>query len=238
MRGTYYIALRPATPPPGGPSVKVLIIGAGEVGRLLARRLSEIGHSVTVVDKDEDRIVTLSDEADVMGVVRDATDPRLYEEIDLPSFDVVVAATDRDEVNLFIAAVARLHRIPRIFVRVRNPETARLLTMLGVESVIAERQIAANILYSYIQGYYSIVEMIPALQGDFLIVSGVVRPTSPIRGKSLREVEEKLPRGARILLIFHEGDFHDPSDVPYLEEGMMPIIIARREVLREVARLF
>jgi len=215
----------------------VLIIGAGEVGRLLARRLSEIGHSVTVVDKSEERIVRLSDEADVMGVVRDATDPLLYSEIDLSSFDVVVAATDRDEVNLFVAAVARLHRVHRVFVRVRNPETSRLLSMLGVENIIAERQIAANILFSYIQGHYSIVELLPALQGDFLVVSGVVRATSPVRGKSMSEVDSMMPRGARILLVYHDGEFRDPRDVPYLEEGMMPIIIARRDVLREVARL-
>jgi len=217
--------------------VRILIIGAGEVGRLLAKRLSEIGHSVTVVDKDEERIVSLSDEADVMGVVRDATDPSLYDEIDLSTYDVVVAATDRDEVNLFIAAIAKMYRIPRIFVRVRNPETSRLLSMLGVEGVIAERQIAANIIFSYIQGQYSIVELIPALQGDFLIVSGVVRSTSPLRGKSLRELEKVLPRGSKLLLVYHEGEFKDPREVPYLEEGMMPIIITRRDVLRDVAKL-
>ncbi len=217
--------------------MRILIIGAGEVGRLLAKRLSEIGHSVTVVDKDEERIVSLSDEADVMGVVRDATDPSLYDEIDLSTYDVVVAATDRDEVNLFIAAIAKMYRIPRIFVRVRNPETSRLLSMLGVEGVIAERQIAANIIFSYIQGQYSIVELIPALQGDFLIVSGVVRSTSPLRGKSLRELEKVLPRGSKLLLVYHEGEFKDPREVPYLEEGMMPIIITRRDVLRDVAKL-
>jgi trk system potassium uptake protein TrkA len=217
--------------------VRILVIGAGEVGRLLARRLSEIGHSVTIVDKDEDRIMTLSEEADVLGIVRDATDPRLYEELDLSSFDVVVAATDKDEVNLFVAAIAKMYRVPRIFVRVRNPETARLLTMLGVEGIIAERQIAANILFSYIQGQYSIVELIPALQGDFLIVSGVVRATSPLRGKSMREVEKMLPKGARLLLVYHNGEFRDPREVAYLEEGMMPIFISMRDSLRELARL-
>ncbi|MEB2837098.1 MAG: TrkA family potassium uptake protein [Desulfurococcales archaeon] len=217
--------------------MRILVIGVGEMGKILAKRLSEIGHSVTVVDKDEDRVVAVSDEADVMGIVRDATDPRLYEELDMSSFDVVVAATDRDEVNLFVAAIARMYRVPRVFVRVRNPETARLLNMLGIEGVIAERQIAANIMYSYIQGYYSIVELIPALQGEFLVVSGVVRSTSPLRGKSIREAEKMIPRGARLLLVYYEGEFRDPREVAYLEEGMMLIFIARKDVLREVAKL-
>ncbi|MCE4621049.1 MAG: TrkA family potassium uptake protein [Desulfurococcales archaeon] len=218
--------------------MRILVIGAGGVGGEVAKRLSDAGHSVTVVDLNEERILALSSEADVEGIVRDATDPSLYDEIDLSSYDVVIAATDRDEVNLFVSSLAKLYGVSRILVRVRKPQTVKLLHMLGIDAIVSEHQIAANLIYSFIEGRYGLVELIPVLSGDFIVVSATVGPTSPIRGKRVSEAKKMLPGGTTILMVYHDGDFIDPSELGVIDEGMILIMLARRDQAEEVAKLF
>jgi trk system potassium uptake protein TrkA len=219
--------------------LRILIIGAGGVGGEAAKRLSERGHSVTVVDKDEERILRLSNEADIEGIVRDATDPSLYDEVDLSSYDVVVAATDRDEVNLFVAALAKFYNVNRIIVRIRKPATARLLNMLGINFIVSEHQIAASIIYSIIEGYYRITELVTSLTGDFILVSGLIRSTSPLRGKRLSNIISDLAsKGAKVLGVYFNGRFLDPDDVGTLEEGMLLIMLVHKDFVDKVSQLF
>jgi len=218
--------------------MRILVIGAGGVGGEVAKRLSDAGHSVTVVDLSEERILGLSSEADVEGVVRDATDPSLYDEIDLSSYDIVIAATDRDEVNLFVSSLARLYGVSRVLVRVRKSQTAKLLHMLGIDAIVSEHQIAANLIYSFIEGRYGLVQLVPVLSGDFIMISATVGPTSPVRGKRLSEVARMLPKGVTILMVYHDGDFIDPGELGVLDEGMILIMLARKDLAEEVARLF
>ncbi len=218
--------------------MNVLIIGAGGVGSLLAKKLSEAGHSVTVVDKDDDKISRISAEADVEAIVNDATEPTLYDEIQMDSFDVVVAATDRDEVNLFVATLARMYGVERVFVRVKNPHTARLLRMLGITGVVPEPQLVANVLYSFIHGYYGVVELIPALTGEYSVVALLVKPTSPARGKRTEEVAREIEQaGGRLLLVFYDTRFMEPEEVPVIEEGALLVILASRDALRRITQL-
>ena len=86
--------------------MRILIIGAGDTGRHLAKMLSGKGNEVIVVDKDKDKCKLVAEEADVLAINKDATDLSLYEEVDLRKLDVMVAATDKDEVNLFVALIA------------------------------------------------------------------------------------------------------------------------------------
>jgi len=219
--------------------MRILVIGAGGVGGEAAKRLSERGHSVTVVDKDEEKILRLSNEADIEGVVRDATDPSLYDEVDLSSYDVVVAATDRDEVNLFVAALAKLYNVNRVIVRIRKPATARLLNMLGISFIVSEHQIAANIVYSLVEGYYRITELVSSLTGDFLLVSGLIRSTSPLRGRRVRDVMNNLKEiDTKILGVYLNGNFFEPEDVGTFEEGMLVIMLVHKDFVDKVSQLF
>jgi trk system potassium uptake protein TrkA len=223
-----------------GTGLKILIIGAGRVGSQLAILLSRLGHSITIIDKDEDKIVKIGTQADVEGLVRDATDPQLYDEIDFHSYDVIVATTDRDEVNLFVAAIAKLYNIGRVFVRAKNPQTTSLLELLGVEAVVVEPMLAANILYSLVQGRYGIMDMVATLTGDFHLVSGLVKETSVLRGKRITEAlrEGLIPGGVKVLAVFDGENFYEIEDAPPLDVGSIVIALVRSNALKEFSVLF
>lgn len=219
--------------------MKILIIGAGRLGSHLAQLLSRLGHDITVVDKDEDKILNTLKIADVDGYARDVTDPRFFEEIDLSTYDVIVAATDRDEVNLFVASIARLYNVERIFVRAKNSQTTSLLSMIGVEGVVVEPLIAANILFSLIQGKYELVNLVSSLSGGFYLVSGVVREASPLRGKLISHAIEEglIPSSVKILAVFDGERFYDINEAPPLEPGFVVIALVSEKSLREFNEL-
>ena len=202
--------------------------------------MSKLGHSITVVDKDEEKLVRLGTIADVEGLVRDATDPQLYEDIDLQTYDVVVACTDKDEVNLFVAALARLYKIERVLVRAKNPQTPTLLQLLGVESVIVEPQITANIIHAMIQGRYGLVDLITSLSGDFRIVAASIKETSMLRGKTIMDAlrERLIPAGVKILAVFDGERFYDIEDSPVLDVGYVVVALVWKNSLKEFSELF
>ncbi len=220
--------------------MRILIIGAGLVGSLLARKFSEAGHSVTIIDKNEERIVRLGGELDVEALVKDATNPSVYEELDISSYDVVIAATDRDEVNLFVAAIARLYNVSKIYVRTRNVETGRLLDVLGVTGIVPEPALIASLFYSMIEGSYHAIDLIPALAGDFILVSATVRAVSPIRGKWIRNLykEGLLDPSIKILAVYDGRQLLDPREAPPLDVGHTVIALLRKDRLKDFNDLF
>lgn len=219
--------------------MRVLVVGAGYVGSLLAAKLSEAGHSVTVVDKDEERVAKLAQSRyDVEAYARDATDPSFYEEIQVESYDVVVAVTDKDEVNVFVALLARMRGVDRVYVRARNPETARMLEMLGIRGVILEPQLAANVLYSLIEGSHTIVSIAPSFTGDYVVAGLLVKPASPLRGRRVEDALDEIQRlGGRLLAVYEGSNFYEPDEIQYINDGMVLIILARPSTLKDLAKL-
>ncbi len=218
--------------------MRVLIIGAGRVGSILAEKLSNAGHSVTVIDKDESKLLNI--QADVESYVRDATDPEIYEELDIRMYDVVVAATDRDEVNLFVAAISTLYNVDKVYVRVKNPKTSRLLRMLDVDGIVVVPQLAANILFSMIEGRQRMISVTNALIGEFQLVSISVRETSAVKGMTPREIEARgiIPKDTRILTVYSRERFYDPDEAPPLDAGDIVVMLVHEASIDKLSELF
>ncbi len=215
-----------------------MIIGAGKVGSILAKMLADKGYDVIVVDKDPRKAEALAREADVEALARDATDPSLYErEVDLSTVDVVVAATNRDEVNMFVATLAREYDVPRIIVKVRDSRIAYLIQKLGIEYVIVEPLVTANIINSIIEGKYVAVNIVPAFTGNYRLVSVTISEGDSAAGKTLDEIPYPRDR-ARVLAVFDGQALLDPSEVVRLEPGYQVIALVRQDSLEEFLQAF
>jgi trk system potassium uptake protein TrkA len=100
--------------------VKIIVCGAGRVGGQIARRLSEDGSDVTVIDQDPALVRRVIDAYDVGGVAGHAAHPDVQERAGAADADMLIAATHLDEVNMMACQVAHsVFSVPRKIARVR-----------------------------------------------------------------------------------------------------------------------
>lgn len=104
--------------------MKIIICGAGQVGGQIARHLAReaIANQVTVVDKDAGLVRRLTDAYDLTGVAGFASHPDVLEQAGARDADMVIAATQSDEVNMVVCQVANsIFSVPRKIARLRAP---------------------------------------------------------------------------------------------------------------------
>ncbi len=101
--------------------MKVIICGAGQVGGQLARHLASENNDVTVVDRDAALIRQITDRLDVSGVAGFASHPNVLERAGARDADMVIAATQSDEVNMVTCQVSHsVFSVPRKVARLRS----------------------------------------------------------------------------------------------------------------------
>jgi trk system potassium uptake protein TrkA len=152
--------------------MRVVITGAGSVGRSIARELLGNGHQVLLVDK-EPRAVQTQRVPDAEWLLADACEISALREAGLESCDVVVAATGDDKANLVVSLIAKTEfGVPRTVARVNNPKnewmfdeawgvdvavsTPRLMTALVEEAVSVGDLVR---IFQFQQGRATMVEM-------------------------------------------------------------------------------
>ena len=107
--------------------MKIVILGAGQVGRTAAHQLArEEANEVTVVDTNEELLRDLQDRLDIRTVVGNASYPTVLEAAGTPDADILIALTSSDEVNMMACEVAyTLYRTPTKIARIRSSEYTR-----------------------------------------------------------------------------------------------------------------
>ena len=87
--------------------MKIIIVGCGKVGTTLAEHLFEEGHDITVIDRHPEKLKTLSDRIDVLGVVGNGASISTQREAGVASADIFIVTTDSDELNLLCCLIAK-----------------------------------------------------------------------------------------------------------------------------------
>ena len=117
-------------------SLYIVIVGCGRLGSHLANQLSRVGHSVVVIDVNEDTFNELSPAFSGFRVVGDAAHMAVLKEAKLKQADVFFATTHEDNLNLMVAQVARkLFNVPHVLARVFDPRRQQVYERLGIETI-------------------------------------------------------------------------------------------------------
>ncbi len=115
--------------------MRVIIVGAGEVGYQIAKYLSLEAIDVVVIDRDRNKIKRIIEELDVAVIEGEGGDPSTLQEAEAGKADILLAVTDRDEINMIACLLAKVFNVPRKIARIRNPEYFKNERLLGRENL-------------------------------------------------------------------------------------------------------
>ncbi|GAB5465856.1 MAG: Trk system potassium transporter TrkA [Candidatus Kapaibacteriales bacterium] len=129
--------------------MNILIIGAGDIGTMLARRLSFEKHNITMIEQDAKLVELAAEQLDAIVLHGSGTSYEKLKEARMDTADVVAALSDNDEVNLLACRMAKDLGVKTTIARVRNPEfTLKDETFdsasFGVDFVVQPEMIAAE----------------------------------------------------------------------------------------------
>jgi len=210
--------------------MRVLIVGGGQVGRSLAKRLEDRGENVIVIEHDEDVVEIARDENHTVHI-GDGTDTDVLQAAGAGNARTVVAATGDDDANLLVAQLASSKfDIETILARVNNPGNVEAFEDLGVRAISAAEATASAL--------DNLIER-PALANWMTEIgrSGDVQEievtADGLTGRTVREVGPELPGGCLIALVSHEGGNFVPDADYTLERGDRITLIGQREAVRE-----
>ena len=120
--------------------MKIVIAGGGRIGGTVAAVLSEEGHDITLIDHDSETIRTASNAMDIICVEGDAADPEALKEAGVSSADLLLAATEKDEVNMVCGIAARRLGAKHVIARIRDPRYLHqmdfLRDVLGLSQIV------------------------------------------------------------------------------------------------------
>lgn len=176
--------------------MRVIVVGAGEVGSYVAERLSREGHDVAVVELDAFRLRQLSDDLDVLTVEGSGTHPATLRRAGVEQAELLVAVTSNDEVNLISSLLAKSIGVPRTVVRIEAPELrgddaedVRLAS--GADLVIdPDAEAAAEVLE--LLEFPGADEVAYMAGGEVIVIGARLPENAPLIGRTLKDIGEEF----------------------------------------------
>ena len=220
--------------------MKVIILGAGQVGATVAESLVSEQNDITVVDVEPARLRALQDRFDLRTVTGSASHPAVLEEAGIDDADLLIAVTQSDETNLVACKLAaRMFNVPRRVARIRANAFLDNKLVLGPDGFDVDLSICPEqVLTEYI---VKLVEFPEALQvldfadGKVSLVAVRAYQGGPMVGRPVKEIRAHIPNiDTRIVAIFRRDGAVMPDGDTIIEAGDEVFCLAAADNIRQV----
>lgn len=228
--------------------MKILILGAGQVGSSVAASLATEDNDITVVDTDAQRLRELAEKLDIRTVVGHASLPSVLAQAGAEEAELLVAVTSSDEVNLIACQFAsRLAKTPTRVARLRQSEYLGLAMQevagrASVNAAISPEQLVCRHVERLIE-YPGALQVLDFADGRVQLVAVRAVVGGALVGHAIRELRQHLPAtvDARVAAIFRQGKPVKPEGNTVIEADDEVFFLANRAdiniVMSELRRL-
>lgn len=211
--------------------MKIVIVGCGKVGRSIATELNSEGHDIAVIDVNHDAVQNLSDSLDILGVEGNGATYDILMEAGADYADLVIAATARDEVNIYICLMAKSAGVEHTIARVRNPEYTndlfRVKDQLGLSMAINPELTAANEI-SRLLRFSGALAVDSFSKGTVELIKVAIPEDSSIMNKKISDIDI-LKGKIRICLVERDGEVYIPNGDFELKGGDKISVVSKSE---------
>lgn len=218
--------------------MRIVVVGAGKVGRVLTEQLAAEKHDIVVIDQDTDLIESLVNIYDVRGVVGNGGCYDVQKDAFEDGADLLIATTSSDETNILACLVAKKLGTPHTIARIRNPEYEKQLHFmreeLGLSMVVNPEKATAREIARVLR-FPSAIKREQFCRQRFELVEYRVNEGNPLEGLQLSDLYRNIRVKILICAVARGQQTIIPTGATVLQKGDKIYLTASA---RELERFF
>jgi len=224
--------------------MKIIILGAGQVGSTVANTLSGEANDITVIDQDPDLLNALNERCDIRTVAGQASHPDILRQAGIEDADLVLAVTNSDEVNMVACQVAHsLFRTPTRLARLRSSEYLAYPKLFSPDAIpinfiISPEQLVTTFIRHLIETP-GVLQILDFAGGKAQLVAVQAHHGGKLIGQALRSLPALMPAAeSRVVAIFRHNQAITPTADTLIEAGDEIFFLAARHHISAVVTAF
>lgn len=202
--------------------MKIVIAGAGSVGRYMASQLQKSGHTIVIIDNDSNAVSRVMTDDSLTAITGDGCDVDVLAGAGVADADVMAAVTGDDEDNLVISLLAKQEfGVPRVVARVNNPNNEWMYNeMWGVDVSVSTPHLLTGLVEEAVNEG-ALVRLLPLGNGRAGLSEVTLAAGSPAIDSTIANLA--LPREALVVAILRDGHVMTPTSdtVLHLHDEVM-----------------
>ncbi len=201
----------------------IIVIGCGRVGAELSQVLASEGHNVVVIDKNNTAFVQLGEGFNGMTIQGSGFDEETLKEAGIEKADAVACVTDKDNVNIVSAQVAKkVFGVQRVIARIYDPKKEETYDELGLD-VIGGTSLVARLIKEHLTCPHPIHRV---ADGKAEVIE--IDINGEMEGSSIEKIEKK--RKTKVFAVISEEEMLVPTREMIPKKGSVLIAINKREI--------
>jgi trk system potassium uptake protein TrkA len=215
--------------------MKIVVLGAGQVGGTLIENLVGEKHNITLVDTNEARLKDLKERIDIATVTGHASHPEVLHAAGAEDADMIIAVTDSDEINMIACQTAySLFNTPTKIARIRSPEYSNYRELFSESNIpidvfINPEELVTDYVKELID-HPGALQVLNFAEGKIKLVAVQPHYGGVLVGKKLSSLREQFPNlEARVAAIFRRDHLVPLTGSTVIEVGDEVFFIAASE---------
>ena len=202
--------------------MKIVIVGLGTIGKTVLRSLSDMGHTIVIIDENKDKVENMIEKYDVTGVVGNGACMDILKEAGTQDADLAIFLTNSDELNVFACLTAKKAGVKNTIARVRNPDYRQQIREmkdeLGISMIVNPEKETAEEIFNLIN-LPSISQMEHFAKGKALLAEIVVDEGCSLIGETLISLGKQLNTKVLVCAVQRGDDVIIPTGTFMFELG-------------------
>lgn len=216
--------------------MKIFIVGGGEIGKSLAIHLARDGYRLTVIDREESVVDSMSNTADVISFQGNGASYATLKDVGADEADIFIAVTDSDELNILSCMTAHMMGAKHTIARIRDVDYARqnrfYKDKLGLSMIINPEMATAMEIYRLLR--FPLATRVEVFAGGRAeLVEMLLGENSPLDGKTLIEINQHMGINLLICAVARGGDVFVPKGDTTLQRGDVLYMTGAAEEFRK-----
>ncbi len=194
--------------------MKIVIVGLGTIGNTVLKSLSAMGHTITIIDENKEKIENAIEKYDVFGVVGNGACINIQKEAGIEYADLAIFLTNSDELNVFACLTAKKAGVKNTIARVRNPDYSQQIRdmkdELGISMIVNPEKETAEEIFNLVN-LPSVSQIEHFAKGKVLLVEIVVDESCALVGETLISLGKKINTRVLVCAVQRNDEVIIPS---------------------------